>query len=57
MDSKFTESDILSMCYYSDFGLSENESTCDDVEEVHAYLGHRVVAPEEVAALSRAVIS
>ena len=57
MDSKFTVSDILSMCYNSDFGLSENESICDDGEDVHAYLGQRVVAPEEVAALSRAVIS
>ena len=45
------------MCYNSDFSLSENESICDDGEEVHAYLGQRVVAPEEVAALSRAVIS
>ena len=51
MDYKFTVSDILSMCY-SDFGLSENESICDDGEEVHAYLKQRVVAPDEVAALS-----
>ena len=50
-------SDILSMCYNSDLGLSENESICDDGEEVHTYLGQRLVAPEEVAALSRAVIS
>ena len=57
MDSKFTMSDILSMCYNSDFCLSENESICDDGEDVNAYLGQRVVAPEEVAALSRAVIS
>ena len=57
MDSKFTVSDILSMCYNGDFGLSENESICDDGEDVHAYLGQRVVAPEEGAALSRADIS
>ena len=57
MDSKFTVSDILSMCYNSDFGLSENESICYDGDDVHAYLGQRVVAPEEVAALSRADIS
>ena len=57
MDSKFTVSDILSKCYNSDFGLSENESICDDGEDVHAYLGQRVIAPEELAALSRAVIS
>ena len=57
MDSMSTVSDILSMCYNSDFGLSENESICDDGEEVHAYLGQTVVAPEEVAVLSRAVIS
>ena len=57
MGFKFTVSDILSMCYNSDFGFSENESICDDGEDVHAYLGQRVVAPEEVAALSRAVIS
>ena len=50
-------SDILSMCYNSDFDLSEKESICDDGEDVHAYLRQRVVAPEEVAALSRAVIS
>ena len=48
MDSKFT---------VSVFCLSKNESICDDGEDVHAYLGQRVVAPEEVAALSRAVIS
>ena len=50
-------SDILSMYYNCNFGLSENESICDDREEVHAYLGQRVVAPVEIAALSRAVIS
>ena len=57
MDSKFTVSDILSMCYNNGFCLSENESICDDGEDVHAYLRQRVVAPKEVAALSRAVIS
>ena len=57
LNSKFTVSDALSMCYNSDFGLSENKSICDDGEEVHVYLGQRVVAPEEVAALSRAAIS
>ena len=45
------------MCYNSDFGPSEKESICDNGEEVHAYLGQRVVAPEEVAARSKTVIS
>ena len=39
------------------WSLSENESICDDREEVQPYLGQRVVASEEVAALNRAVIS
>ena len=50
-------SKMLSVCYNSDFDLSEDESSCDDGEEVHAYCGSRVIAPEEVAALSRAVSS
>ena len=45
------------MCYDSDFSLSEDESSCDEGEEVHAYRCPRVIAPEEVAALSRAVTS
>ena len=45
------------MCYNSDFILSEDESSCDEGTEVHAYSGPRVIAPVEVAALSRAVTS
>ena len=43
------------MCYNSDFGRSEDESSCAEGENVQAYRGPRVIAPEEVAALSRAV--
>ena len=35
------------MCYNSDL---EDESCCDEGEEVHAYKGPKVIAPEEVAA-------
>ena len=45
------------MYYNSDLSLSEDESCCDEGEEVHAYIGLKVIAPEEVAALSRAVTS
>ena len=53
MDSKFTVSDILTAVLVS---LRTNPFAMME-KDVHAYLGQRVVAPEEVAALSRAVIS
>ena len=43
------------MCYNCDFGLTEDESSCDECEEVHACRGPRVITPEELTALSRAV--
>ena len=43
------------MCYNTDFSLSEDESSCDEGEDIHAYRGPSVIAPEEIAALSRAV--
>ena len=55
--ARFNVSEVLSMCYNSDFGLSEDESSCDEGEEVHAYRGPRVMFPLEVAALTRAVTS
>ena len=55
---KITVDDVLGMCYDSDFGLSVDKSSCDEGEKVHAsYCGQRVIQPEEVAALFRAVIS
>ena len=39
MAARFTVSEVLSMYYNSDFGLSEDESSCDDGEEVDAYQG------------------
>ena len=45
------------MCHGSDFGLSEEESSCAEGEEVHVYCGQQVIQPEEVAVLFRAVIS
>ena len=42
---------LLLMCYNSDFCLSEDESSCEKGDEVHAYRGPRVIAPEGVAAL------
>ena len=55
MAARFIVSEVLSMCYMSNsgFGLSTDESICDKGEEVHAYHGPRVIAPEEVEALSR----
>ena len=50
-------SKMCQCAYNKDFGLSEDESSCDKGEEVHAYRGPRVIAPEEVAALSRTVTS
>ena len=44
------------MCYDSDFGLSEDELSWEEVKEVHAYKGQWVFQPVEVATLSRAVI-
>ena len=41
------------MCYNSDFGLSKDEFSCDEGEEIHAYRWSRVIAPEEVADLNR----
>ena len=45
------------MCYNSDVSFSENESSCDEGEEVHTYQGPRFTTPEVVAGLSRVVIS
>ena len=45
------------MCYNSGFGFSEDESSCDEGEEVLVYRGPRVKAPEEVAGQSSAVTS
>ena len=53
----FSVSVVLSICYNSDFGLSEDGSSCDKGEEVHAYQGQRVIAPEEVATPSSAITS
>ena len=54
---KFTVDDVLGMCHDSDFGLSEDESSFAEGEEVYAYCGQRVIQPEDGAALFRAVIS
>ena len=35
----FSVGAVLSMCFNGDFGPSEDESNCDEGEEVHAYLG------------------
>ena len=43
------------MCW--EYGLSEEESSCAEGEEIHTYCGQRVIQLEEVAALFRAVIS
>ena len=48
MAARFSASEVLSMCYYSDFGLSEDESSCDEGDEVHVCRGPRIIAPEEV---------
>ena len=45
------------MCYHSDFGLTEDKSSCDEHEELHTYRGPSVIALEEVAALSLALTS
>ena len=42
------------MCCDSDFGLSEDDSSEEEGEEIHAYRGSQIVAPEEVAALREA---
>ena len=62
MAAMFSVSEVLSMCKTSYFGISEDESNCDEGEEVHScrspcLLGPRVVALKEVAALSRAITS
>ena len=57
MAAMFSVSEVLSMCYNSDFGFSEYESSCDEGEEVHAYRGPRVIVPEKVVSLNRAVTS
>ena len=36
---------------------ASHESSCDEGEEVHAYRGPRVIAPEKIVSLSRAVTS
>ena len=38
------------MCYDIDFGISEKESSFEEVREVHAYRRQRVIQPEDVAA-------
>ena len=53
----FSVSVVMSVCYNSNFGLSEDESSCDEGEEVHAYRKPRVITTEKLAALSRAVTS
>ena len=40
----FGVSEVLSMCYNSYFNLSEDESSCDEGEGVHACRGPRLVA-------------
>ena len=57
MVAMFSVSKGLSMSYNSDFSLLQDESSCDEGEGIHAYLGPRVIAPVEVAAPNRAVIS
>ena len=52
---KFTVDYVLGMCYKGNFGLSEEESSCAEGEEVHVYCGQCVIQPEEVAALFRAI--
>ena len=39
VSQKFPVDYLLGMCYDSDFGLEEDESSCDEDEEVHAYCG------------------
>ena len=46
MTTFFSVKAVLSICYNSNFGLSEDESSCDKGEEVHAYLRPNVIAPE-----------
>ena len=36
LEARFSVSEVLLMCYNTDFGLSEDESSCDEGEEVHA---------------------
>ena len=48
---------LLSMCYYSDFGFSEDESSFAEGGEVCTYRGPRVIAPKEIAALNSFVTS
>ena len=38
VSQKLIVDDMLGMCYDSDLDLSEDESGCDEGEEVHAYL-------------------
>ena len=57
MVSSFSVNEVMSFCYKCDFDFSEDESSCDEGEEVHTYRGPRVIAPEEVAALIRVVTS
>ena len=53
----FSVSEVLSVYFNSHLGFSEDESSCGEGEEAHVYQGPRVIAPEEVVALSRAVTS
>ena len=57
MAAMLNVSKVLSMCCNSDFSHSEDESSCDEGEEAHAYRGPRVIAPEKVESLSRDVTS
>ena len=47
MEARFSVNEVLSMCYNSDLGLSEDESSCDEGAEFRDYRGPRVIAPEE----------
>ena len=57
MAAMFNVRDALSVCYNSNFSLSEDEFNCDEGEEVPCLPRAKCYTPEEVAALSIAVTS